>query len=501
MSDETQLETELEPIKIDLVNEMLTAIGIVHGSKAEQLWRRIASMISQRDREVAAITRDQEKIAARFDAESKDHYDEREELRARIRELEKQLRDAERLRVQVRHQGEVIASLERLDPEREAISDLMSQAATDETTIASLRRELQASQKALRDAERACVNAFRGGVASMEPAARELAALRDGIERLLNEQTRWVQSSPGSTPLDGKVSHEVDVPVLPTRLIRDMLDRLKPRSTLRVTVAPEHPECCNDDARDHRCDRSPTFDSAIGASLAAQTQKLVDSLTPREREILETRFGHTDRVKELEKRVLERLRRPASPLSDHLVAARGKEPTVSGDAEAILGAPLAARLKESLSKLGAGREPPVGWQERAAATEIPIEQWTVEERYRRVDLAIERGEVPDPACIVCHRLASTTCEGCGWFVCQYHAQATSEILHPGMGGDRHAALAAWKPNEATLQLRRVAQRCLALGAADGVANHESMRHRLDARMWLAGYVKDLDFAGAGRIDR
>ncbi len=117
------------------------------------------------------------------------------------------------------------------------------------------------------------------------------------------------------------------------------------------------------------------------------------------------------------------------------------------------------------------------------------------ERHRRVLRAIESGTIPDPACIICWRLGTTTCEGCGNPTCAEHRVATSDHMHPGPPGsmatpeDRARVLEEWKPSEATLAARDLTKRVLTWAADSGQDDPEG-RLVARARLWLAGSVKD-----------
>jgi len=149
-----------EFIKINPVEELLKAIGIVNGGKAEAFWRRVVDALTER---------------------------------------------------------------EGADTERDG-------------RIAVLEEEL-------RNAERATVNAWKGG-ASMEPVVRELAALREGLERLIATDTYFWRSE-----------------------IQSLLDGLKPRATIELTIRSQTPN-----------DSVALGDGSLGATEVTVEQLINDPL-------------------------------------------------------------------------------------------------------------------------------------------------------------------------------------------------------------------------------
>jgi hypothetical protein len=147
---------------------------------------------------------------------------------------------------------------------------------------------------------------------------------------------------------------------------------------------------------------------------------------------------------------------------------------------------LVPRIAKGLSDLGSEHEPPAGWQHRVAGADC-----TPDARLAVVDAAIANGHPPDPGCIVCWRLATTTCEACGIFVCEDHKVASPEHTHPGprgRGDSRDREMVAWTPTPQTREIRQTAIEMVAL-AREGALPDATTVARIagkGAREWLAG---------------
>jgi RNA polymerase primary sigma factor len=105
-------------------------------------------------------------------------------------------------------------------------------------------------------------------------------------------------------------------------------------ASLEAPLGAENDSTLGDVLEDHR-EPSP-LDSAIQAALANQTERLLQVLSPREAKILRMRFGigedreHTleevgrcfsltrERIRQIEARALDRLRRPSRPLKPYV---------------------------------------------------------------------------------------------------------------------------------------------------------------------------------------